>query len=173
MYIETKEIGPEGLVVDKDAEWHLPSPSAGDEGVKVDRIRLSGEIQKERDGYAFSGDIATLATLDCGRCLEPYGLPLTMHFDLLYTSRPEERDRPGENRVDEDSITEVHFDGFRIDLDALLAEQIYLALPLKPLCREGCRGLCSRCGANLNLSACGCLADIEPDPRFAALKRLV
>jgi DUF177 domain-containing protein len=173
MYIETKEIGPEGLVVDKDAEWHLPPPPAGDEGVKVDRIRLSGEIHKERDGYAFSGDIATTATLDCGRCLEPYRLPLAMHFDLLYTSRPEERDRAGESRVDEDSITQVHFDGFRIDLDALLAEQIYLALPLKPLCREGCRGLCSRCGANLNLSACGCPADIEPDPRFAALKRLV
>jgi DUF177 domain-containing protein len=173
MYIETKEIGPEGLVVDRDIAWHMPEPAEGDEEVQVDHVRLTGEIQKEGDGFAFSGDIATRATLGCSRCLEPYGLPLDMHFDLIYTSRPEERDHHGESRVDVDSVTEVHFDGARIDLDALLAEQIYLALPLKPLCRDGCRGLCARCGANLNIAACGCTAEAETDPRLAALKRLV
>lgn len=173
MYIETKEIGPEGLIVDRDVAWRMPPPREGDEAVTVDHIRLTGEIHKEGDGFAFSGDIATVATLACGRCLESYGMALDMHFDLLYTSRPEGRDRHGECRVDEDSFTQVQFDGARIDLDNLLAEQIYLALPLKPLCREGCRGLCARCGANLNLAECGCTAGAEPDPRFAALKGLV
>jgi uncharacterized protein len=173
MYIETKEIGSEGLVVDRDVAWHMPPPKGGDEEARVDRVRLTGEIQKEGDGFAFSGDIATQARLVCGRCLEQYGLPLDMHFDLLYTSRPEPHDRHGESRVDVDSFTEVHFGGARIDLDALLAEQIYLALPLKPLCRDDCRGLCSRCGANLNIAECGCTAETEPDPRLAALKRLV
>jgi uncharacterized protein len=173
MYIETKEIGPGGLVVDRDVAWHMPPPKEGDDAVRVDHVRLTGELQKDGDGFAFSGDIATHATLGCGRCLEPYGLPLDMHFDLLYTSRPEARDRRGECRVDVDSFTEVQFDGARIDLDALLAEQIYLALPLKPLCRDGCRGLCSRCGANLNSAECGCTAATEPDPRLTALKRLV
>src|SRR5262245_59658616 len=173
MYIETKEIGPEGLVVDRDVAWHMPPPQEGDEEVCVDRVRLSGEVHKGGDGYAFSGDIATVATLACVRCLEAYGLPLNMHFDLLYTSRPEAQDRHGESRVEEDAFTEVHFDGARIDLDALLAEQIYLALPLKPLCREDCRGLCPRCGANLNAGACGCPAERMPDPRLAALKKLV
>jgi uncharacterized protein len=173
MYIETKEIGPEGLVVDRDVAWQMPPPLEGDDEVRVERVRLTGEIQKEGDGFAFSGDISTRATLGCSRCLEPYGLPLDMHFDLIYTSRPEAPDRHGESRVDVESVTEVRFDGARIDLDALLAEQIYLALPLKPLCRDGCRGLCARCGANLNLAACGCSAETGSDPRLAALKRLV
>ena len=173
MYIETKEIGPEGLVVDRDIAWHMPPPKEGDDDVPVDHVHLTGEIQKDGHGFAFSGDIATRAMLVCGRCLESYGLPLDMHFDLLYTSRPEPQDRHGESRVDVDSFTEVHFDGVRFDLDALLAEQIYLALPLKPLCRDDCRGLCPRCGADLNSAECGCTTETEPDPRLAALKRLV
>lgn len=173
MYIETKDIGPEGLVVDRSTAWHMPPPREGDDEVKVDQIRLSGEVHRDEDRYLFSGDIATVATLVCGRCLEPFTLPLDMHFDLSYTATPDRRGRHGEQRVDVDSITEVPFDGARIDLDALLAEQIYLALPLKPLCREGCLGLCPRCGANLNVTTCGCPAGTEPDPRLAVLKRLV
>jgi|SRR6185436_15985209 uncharacterized protein len=173
MYIETKDIGPEGLVVDRSAAWHMPPPREGDDEVKVDQIRLSGEVHRDEDRYLFSGDIATVATLGCGRCLEPFSLPLDLHFDLSYTAHPDPPDRHGEQRIDVDSITEVPFDGARIDLDALFAEQIYLALPLKPLCREECLGLCARCGANLNSNPCGCPAGAEPDPRLAVLKRLV
>ena len=173
MYIETKEIGPDGLVVDRDVQWALPSSPEGEEDVRVGRVHLSGEVHKDGRGFAFSGDIASMATLACSRCLEPYAMPLDMHFDLLYTAEPEDDDRGGETRVDEDSFTEVHFDGAKIDLDSLLSEQIYLALPLKPLCREDCRGLCPRCGVNLNAGDCGCPAEKAPDPRLAVLKKFV
>ncbi|HYV86710.1 MAG TPA: DUF177 domain-containing protein [Patescibacteria group bacterium] len=139
----------------------------------MEHVRLSGDLHKEGGRVAFAGEIATVATLPCSRCLEPYGLPLDMRFDLLYTAEPERDERGGESRVEEDSFTEVHFDGARIDLDSLLAEQIYLALPLKPLCRDDCRGLCPRCGANLNAGDCGCPAEQMPDPRLAALKKLI
>jgi len=172
MFIETKEIGPDGLVVEKDQPWSLPPPLPGDELVSVERIRLSGEVHEEGDAFAFSGKIETVATLGCSRCLEPYTLPLHLHFDLLYTARPE--DASGrESRVDEEEFTAVHFDGGRIDLDALLAEQIYLGIPLKPLCREECHGLCPRCGTNLNVGSCGCPEQPDPDPRLSPLKALV
>jgi len=145
----------------------------GDDEVRVERIRLNGELHKEGSRIAFAGAIATVATLRCSRCLEPYGLPLDTRFDLLYTAEPERDARGGESRIDKDSFTEVHYDGARIDLDSLLAEQIYLALPLKPLCRDDCRGLCPRCGANLNAGACGCPEERVPDPRLAALKKLI
>jgi uncharacterized protein len=58
-----------------------------------------------------------------------------------------------------------------IDLGQLMKEQFYLALPMKPLCRDECRGLCALCGANLNRGTCGCVAAWE-DPRFAALRAL-
>ena len=172
MYIETKEIGPDGLVVEEDQAWTLPPPRPGDELVKVERIKLTGEVHEEGDSFAFAGEIETVATLGCCRCLEPYALPLHLRFDLLYTARPEEAST-GESRVDEEEFTAVHFDGGRIDLDALLAEQIYLGLPLKPLCREDCAGLCPRCGTNLNQGSCGCPTQPEPDPRLSPLKALV
>jgi len=144
MYIETKEIGPDGLVVDRNLAWKLPPSADGDDEVRVERVRLSGELHKEGSRIAFAGEIATVATLPCSRCLEAYGLPLDTRFDLLYTAEPEKDARGGESRINEDSFTEVHYDGARIDLDSLLAEQIYLALPLKPLCRSSpsLKGLC-------------------------------
>jgi uncharacterized protein len=172
MYIETKEIGPDGLVVEKDQAWALPAPEEGADEVQVERVHLSGEVHRESRGHAFSGDISTVARLGCSRCLEPFFLPLDLHFDLLYTSEPDEP-HGAESRVDEESFTQVYYDGTRIDLDALLSEQIYLGLPLKPLCRIDCRGLCPRCGANLNQESCGCPAESEADPRLSVLKTLV
>ena len=58
-----------------------------------------------------------------------------------------------------------------IDLREMITEQIHLSLPVKPLCEENCRGLCSRCGVDLNKETCSC-ADGETDPRWEALKQL-
>jgi len=172
MYIEVKEIGPEGMVVDRDLPCTLPLPKEGEDRVAVSSVHLSGELHKDGEEVAFSGDIETVATLLCSRCLETYRLPLDLHFDLKYTAEPEAAGA-GESRVDEHSITVVHFDGARIGLDDLLAEQILLGLPLKPLCREDCGGLCPQCGANRNTQACGCSTERGADPRLAALKKLL
>jgi len=172
MYIEIKEIGPDGLIVDRDFSYTFPRPRQGEAEVKVESVHLRGELRKEAAGVAFTGDIETEASLACSRCLEPYAFPLELHFDLMYTAEPETPDK-GERRVDEDSITVVRFDGDRINLDDLLAEQIYLGLPLKPLCHEACRGLCQRCGTNLNSGPCGCSTERGADPRLAALKKLL
>ncbi len=59
-----------------------------------------------------------------------------------------------------------------IDLNDLLREQFYLALPMKPLCKNDCRGICPQCGANRNLTKCDCNPHIE-DPRMAGLKTLL
>jgi len=170
MYIETKEIGPEGLVVERViGEFSLP---LNDEMVRIGASRLTGEALKEDEGVAFAGDIATEATLQCGRCLETFTLPLQLHFDLLFTPEPEASEG-GEHRVDEDSIWRAHLEDGRIDLTALLAEQVDLGLPLKPLCRPECAGLCPRCGTNRNLGTCECREERDDDPRLRVLKDLV
>jgi DUF177 domain-containing protein len=172
MYIETKEIGPEGLIVERVIEVRTPIKLAGNETIQAAPAHLDGELLRESEGISFTGDIETVATLTCSRCLEPYALPLDLHFDLLYTAQPEAVDR-GESRMDADEVTRTHFDGRRIDLDQLLEEQIYLAVPLKPLCRPDCRGLCPRCGANLNQSSCNCREERVEDSRFLELKKLL
>jgi len=171
MYIEIKEIESEGLVIDRLLN-EPPLPLEGNEAVALDPVHLVGALMKEDAGIAFSGQVETVATLSCSRCLEAYRQPLRQRFDLLYTRGPEAPER-GEARMDEDRVTLTPFDGSRIDLDALVAEQVYLGLPLKPLCREECRGLCPRCGANLNQSACACQEERAEDPRFLVLKKLL
>ena len=172
MYIETKEIRPEGLTINRLIDALSTLPLEGSEKVLVGPIQLDGQLDRDPEGIAFEGEIATVATLTCSRCLESYRLPLQLHFDLLYTSAPEPAAK-GESRVDEGEITRTHYDGYRINLDELLSEQIYLGVPLKPLCRADCPGLCQRCGANLKEGACGCSEEPAGDPRLQVLKRLL
>lgn len=172
IYIKTKEIGPDGLGVDRWIESLLPLPIEGGEVVKVDRTHLTGDLLRDSGDLAFTGEIETVVTLPCGRCLEAYVLPLDLRFSLIYTTAPEGPMRR-ESRVDEESITLTHYDGVQVDLDALLREQIYLGLPLKPLCRPDCLGLCPRCGTNFNHGTCACPKERDDDPRFLALKKLL
>ena len=65
----------------------------------------------------------------------------------------------------------VLFEGDQIDFRAIIQEQVILAIPMQPICRQDCRGLCARCGANLNDGPCDCRGD-DVDPRLAILKTL-
>jgi uncharacterized protein len=99
-------------------------------------------------------------------------LGLDLPFDLFYTTEPE-RGAGADDRIDDDMVTRVHYDGARIDLKSLLSEQVYLGLPLKPLCRPDCLGLCPRCGTNLNVGSCACAEQRTEDPRLQVLKNLL
>jgi uncharacterized protein len=72
--------------------------------------------------------------------------------------------------VTEDDLDVYPYDEDQVDLEPLLREQVILAVPFAPLCREDCKGLCSQCGSDLNEGACDCPPLI--DPRLAALKDL-
>jgi uncharacterized protein len=170
MYIETKEIGPEGLVIERVIKGI--SLTLQDETVRIGDVHLTAEAQREAEGIAFAGEIAAETTLHCSRCLEAYVLPLQLHFDLLFTPDPEPAEG-GEHRVDEESITRAPLEGGRIDLNAVVTEQVDLGLPLKPLCRTDCAGLCPRCGTNRNQGTCGCREERDDDPRLRVLKDLV
>jgi uncharacterized protein len=171
MYIEIKEIESEGLVVDR--LLNEPSlPLEGSEVVALEPVHLLGTLMKEEEGISFAGHLETVATLSCSRCLEAYRQPLRQNFDLLYVTG-QEAPEGGEARMNEDRVTLTPFDGHRIELDPLVAEQVYLGLPLKPLCRDDCRGLCPRCGTNLNQSTCACQEERAEDPRLLVLKKLL
>ena len=76
-----------------------------------------------------------------------------------------------EREVEEDDLETSYYRDDQIDLSELMREQFYLALPMKPLCREDCKGLCPQCGTNLNTGTCDC-APAWDDPRLAPLKQL-
>jgi uncharacterized protein len=122
---------------------------------KIKDIRLNGEV-------AASFEVA------CARCLEPVVQKVQRNFDLLY--RPQGSDA-GQREIPV-TTTEAeisYYQGEGLLLEEALREQVLLAVPLKVICREDCRGLCPHCGKNLNLEQCSCAEPLE-DPRWSALK---
>jgi len=114
------------------------------------------------------GGFTTKVEFACARCLEPIARDVAKDFDLLY--RPQGSDAGKE----ELSVTAVeaevgYYQGEGLQLEDVLREQVLLALPLKAICRDDCRGLCPHCGKNLNLEQCDCAEPVE-DPRWSALK---
>src|SRR5437870_2238588 len=105
----------------------------------------------------------------CARCLEEYAFGLTHPFVFVLTPRSA---AVGGAQLSADDLALSYYEGEEIDLTPLVHEQAMLALPTRPLCSEDCRGLCSRCGANLNAGPCGCTEATPADPRLAALHAL-
>jgi uncharacterized protein len=135
-------------------------------------VRLSMDIvQAGNDVFRVTGRVATRLELGCGRCLEPYEIAVEAPFELRYVPQAE-NSGDGEHEIGEDDLTTAYYRDGVLDVNELLREQFQLALPMKPLCRAECRGLCSECGTNLNRASCTCNPRWE-DPRLAALKGLL
>ena len=133
-------------------------------------VQLALDVQKDKDKLRLRGRVQTTLHVECGRCLEPLPVPVDGRFDLLYLPEAAGPESDEQELADEDVDTAYYRDGI-IDLAELVREQLYLALPMKPLCREDCRGLCSVCGTNLNTGSCTCETAWK-DPRLAPLAAL-
>jgi uncharacterized protein len=133
-------------------------------------VSLEFDIEKDKQQFRLLGRVKTVLELPCSRCLEPFTIAVDAPFDLRYHPHAENTGE-GEREIEDDDLTTAFYDNDEIDLGQLMAEQFYLALPMKPLCAESCRGLCPVCGTNLNRGTCSCTHQWE-DPRLAVLKTL-
>jgi uncharacterized protein len=135
-------------------------------------VDLSMDVEKVSTGvFRVQGRATTRLTLECGRCLDEIELPVDARFELRYVPHADDQGEPEREIVEDDLTVSVYREG-TLDVIDMLREQFELALPMKPLCAESCRGLCPECGANLNRADCGC----EPkwvDPRLAPLKAIL
>lgn len=136
----------------------------------VGPVALDMDVHKDKDRFRLVGTLRAGLELTCSRCVEPYRWPVDVAFDLRYVPVGEMSTQDDREVAEEDLDTSYYRDD-AIDLGELMREQFYLTLPMKPLCTEGCKGLCPQCGINLNQGACACAAEWE-DPRLAALKAL-
>ena len=125
------------------------------------------------------GEIAGVLELTCGRCLTRYREPVREHFRLVLEpagSRvPADPVGAGvlvrDGGVLSDELESGWFRGSEIDLGSFFQQVIALVFPVQPVCREDCRGLCPRCGADRNAESCHC-SEVRPDSPFAALRAL-
>lgn len=166
MFIDINTLGPEGLAFDRAlALVGLEGPSREPLGT-VD-ARLSGNLQPEGSGTAdLRGRLEATVRLQCSRCLERFPWSARSEFELAVVRRLEAEGADRTTNDDPASIL-VAPEG-RIALEDLATEQLYLSLPLKPICRPECKGLCPSCGVNRNQDRCDCVVD-DVDPRLAPL----
>ncbi len=133
---------------------------------------VSGEISllRTQRGILVRAELHTELELTCGRCLSAFRYPLDISFEEEYiqtidvnSGLPlETSGEPGSFTIDEHHI---------IDLREAVRQYALLLIPMKPLCREGCEGLCPECGRNLNQGPCGCPVRTV-DPRWSKLMNL-
>jgi uncharacterized protein len=166
MLLDFSEIPDEGLRLDHGLQLG-ERDSGSDEPLVPDPVRLSGHARRGRRGVEIRGEITATLRLECSRCLEPYAVPLRAEFFLVVVSEAVEFGT-GENRLDLDDASLFYADRGKVDLREIAREQIDLNLPLKPLCRDDCAGLCPTCGANRNRIECVCPSG-DVDPRLAPL----
>jgi uncharacterized protein len=106
-----------------------------------DPLELDLRLESVMEGVLVTASVSGSVTGECGRCLEPLSQPLTVRFQELY-AYPESEIAEG----DEDASL---MQGDLLDLESALRDAVVLALPLTPLCREDCEGLCAECGERL------------------------
>lgn len=137
--------------------------------LEISRVRFEGQVVRVEGGFALDGEIAYRGMLECSRCLEPYRFDAGEEFSLLlYKSGP----RGGsEVSLEKGDLDVSFYEGTELPVRPIVEERIQMAVPMKPLCREECLGLCVRCGRDRNLGDCGCAAEAT-DLRWDALKRL-
>jgi DUF177 domain-containing protein len=175
MFIKIKDLELRKLEFDES----FPSGAIdyGEDIVQKVPLKATGRaelIREHRGGKNVVEDIRVVATLateieiKCARCLEPVDNLVKEEFDLIY--RPLGVDAAGEERSISAAETEIgYYQGEGLLLEDVLKEQVLLALPVKQVCKPGCKGLCPQCGTNLNQEKCGCVAAIA-EPRWAALE---
>ena len=136
-------------------------------------VELSMDVEKAgADAFRVTGRAVTGLGMPCSRCLEPFEVPVDARFELRYVPQAQSAAGGEEHEIPEDDLTTAFYREGTLDVVEMLREQFQLALPMKPLCTESCRGLCPECGTNLNRAECGCKPSWE-DPRLAPLKGLL
>ena len=146
-----------------------------DEPTPIEAYNVRGKVKVTRlsQDLLVQGDVSADVHLECSRCLEQFSLPVTGSLEEKYlpavdveSGRPIKRD-----------ATEEDDDAFQVDANHLMdltepvRQALLVSLPIKPLCREDCAGLCPQCGANLNEGPCDCPRE-STDNRWAALQEL-
>jgi uncharacterized protein len=149
----------------------------GAEAKQIGDFNASGRAQLVREQHGkhklindirVAGELSVKVEISCARCLEPITRDLTRKFDLLY--RPQGSDAGREELSVTAAEAEIgYYQGEGLLLEDVLHEQVLLALPLRAICRDDCKGLCAHCGQNLNQGQCDC-EEPQEDPRWSALK---
>lgn len=122
------------------------------EGLELDLtgpLAVEGRLQETSDGeYFWRGRVLGAVKTTCRRCLTELTCPVEADVSVMFSSDPDAADDPG--------VYPVEASSHSLDVRPVVREELALAAPAFPLCREDCAGLCPTCGADLNAGPCAC-----------------
>jgi uncharacterized protein len=171
-----EQIPAEGLSGRRTLEpsWFALPPDADDSTRPIilqEPIEVHFRLDHSGRDVRLQLGLTTVANLTCSRCVNSFPFPIAVHTQFTFCRPPAGSQLKREMELEVDDLESGTFEGDEIDLSKMTYEQIVLSFPMKPLCHEGCKGLCPRCGADRNVESCEC-ASTKSDPRWEALRRL-
>jgi len=126
--------------------------------------------QKNEDSYMLSGTVKASVTVGCDRCGKIIPLPVSREFQYVLHIG-EQPERNAEYQCNDEDCEALYLNEAAIECEAIVEEQLLLAMPVQRLCDESCKGLCKECGINLNVKKCQC-GEFNSNSPFAILKKL-
>jgi uncharacterized protein len=175
LQINVSRIPAEGMQINTaldPSQLHLE----GEEGFTLHGGNLAVHLERGDDETVHvRGRFSAEVGLQCGRCLEPFRVPLEQELDLFYLPHRaelgQEDEEEDEVELSDRDMVVAYYRDETLDLGDVLREQIFLGLPMARVCREDCRGLCRSCGANRNTTPCECPPE-ETETPFSSLRNL-
>lgn len=131
-------------------------------------VRVTGKVTDKNNCMFLNAKISADYTAPCDRCLKEISETLTFDFERMISS--DINSVSNDNDIDSDII---YISESGIDIDIAVTEELVLELPIYRLCKEDCKGLCPKCGKNLNQGECSCSDEKEIDPRLKKLQKLL
>ena len=139
-------------------ELDIPPGSVGLTGQDAaleGQLRTSLSLDRRGDEIWIRGTVHTVALQECSRCLAPFSQILELEFDVFCAKLPSVRTMSPKGLDEEDGGVHFH-DGRVLSIDNEIREAVLLGLPMRPLCKESCAGLCPQCGEDRNFGPCRC-----------------
>jgi len=170
MRYKIKDIGDEGIdvrVAVTEAWLKAECPDL-DMRPSEGGIVLSGRLEPAADEYLLRGALRGGLLVQCVRCLEPATLVLDVPVTLTFV----EWDEPGAEEDDDEEAEVIRVLDGVIDVGPEIRNELLLALPMGPLCREDCAGICPTCGVNRNLTPCECAKRPAGGGKLGALAKV-
>jgi uncharacterized protein len=149
-------------------QCNLPS----DIGTFKTPIHFNAHVRKVDEEISIEGRISAHLEMLCSRCLKPHDEYIDETFEVVYRPYSRDKEETDEIELDETDLNISYYEGEVIDTLELIREQLLLFLPVKPLCKDDCAGLCPTCGKDLNEGPCSCTHETI-DPRLAVLKQFL
>ena len=119
-------------------------------------LRIGLSLDRRGDEIWIRGALHAIALQQCSRCLIDFSEILELEFEVFCAKLPAARTMSPKALDEEDGGVHFH-DGHVLSIDSEIREAVLLGLPMRPLCRDTCAGLCPRCGEDRNLGSCRCV----------------